>query len=75
MAVHQRSAQRRRMEAKAEADRRPGDPTATKLRDARRVGVIIGAALLIGVVALGAMFINNSRYDGNSPVPVSEQRR
>jgi hypothetical protein len=21
------------------------------------------------------MFINNSRYDGNSPVPVGEQRR
>jgi hypothetical protein len=35
----------------------------------------MGAALPIGVVALGAMFINNSRYDGNSPVPVSEQRR
>jgi hypothetical protein len=33
------------------------------------------AALLIGVAALGAMFINNSRYDGNSPVPVGEQRR
>ena len=31
--------------------------------------------LLMGVLALGAMFINNSRYDGNSPVPVSEQRR
>ena len=48
---------------------------ATKPRDARRIGLIIGAALLIGVVALGAMFINNTRYDGNSPVPVSEQRR
>jgi len=75
MAIDPRTEQRRRMEAEAEADRRPGDPTATKPRDAKRIGLIIGAALLIGVVALGAMFINNSRYDGNSPVPVSEQRR
>ena len=51
MAVDQRNEQRRRMEAEAEADRRPGDPTATKPRDARRIGLIIGAALLIGVVA------------------------
>ena len=75
MAIDQRTEQRRRMEAEAEADRRPGDPTATKPRDAKRIGLIIGAALLIAVAALGAMFINNSRYDGNSPVPVSEQRR
>ena len=52
-----------------------GDASATKPRDARRIGLIIGAALLIGALALGAMFINNTRYDGNSPVPVSEQRR
>ncbi|MPZ36164.1 MAG: hypothetical protein GEV13_35305 [Rhodospirillales bacterium] len=75
MAIEPRTEQRRRMEAGAEAERRPGDPTATKPPDARRIGLIIGAALLIGVVALGAMFINNTRYDGNSPVPVSEQRR
>jgi hypothetical protein len=75
MAFDQRTEQRRRMEAEAEADRRPGDLTATRPRDARRIGVLIGAALLIGVVALGAMFFNNSRNDGNSPVPVSEQRR
>ena len=56
-------------------EHRPGDPTATKPRDARRIGLIIGAALLVGAVAHEAMFINNTRYDGNSPVPVSEQRR
>ena len=75
MAIDPRTEQRRRMEAEADADRRPGDATATRPRDARRIGLIIGAALLMGVLALGAMFINNSRYDGNSPVPVSEQRR
>ena len=68
MAIDPGTELRGRMEAEAEADRRPGDPTATKPRDARRIGLIMGAALPIGVVALGAMFINNSRYDGNSPV-------
>ena len=67
MAIEPKAQQRRRMEH--------GDGTATKPRDARRIGLIIGAALLIGVLALGAMFINNTRYDGNSPVPVSEQQR
>ena len=75
MASDQRTEQRRRMGAEAEPNRHPGDPTATRPRDARRIGLIIGVALVIGVVALVAMFINNSRYDGNSPVPVSEQRR
>lgn len=75
MAIDLRTEQRRRMETQAEAERRPGDPTATKPRVARRIGLIIGAALLVGVAALAAMFLNNSRYDGNSPVPVSEQRR
>ena len=69
MAIEPKTQQHRRME------HRPGDATATKPRDAGRIGLIIGAALLIGVLALGAMFINNTRYDGNSPVPVSEQRR
>ena len=63
-----------RIEPKPEP-RRPGDPPASKPGDACRIGPLIGAALAIGIVALGAMFLNNSRYDGNSPVPVSEQRR
>ncbi len=75
MALDRRIEERRRMEARAEAERRPGDPTATRPRDARRIGLIIAAALVVGIVAIGAMFINNPRYDGNSPVPVAEQRR
>ena len=63
------------MAIEPKTQQRHGDGTATKPRDARRIGLIIGAALLIGVLALGAMFINNTRYDGNSPVPVREQRR
>jgi hypothetical protein len=75
MALDPRTEERRRMEREAELEHRPGDPTATKPRDARRIGIIIGAALLVGIVAIGAMFITNPRYDGNSPVPVAEQRR
>jgi hypothetical protein len=69
MAIEPKTQQRRPMEHGR------GDATATKPRDAGRIGLIIGAALLIGVLALGGMFVNNTRYDGNSPVPVSEQRR
>jgi len=69
MAIEPKTQERRRME------HRGGNASATKPLDARRIGLIIGAALLIGVLALGAMFINNTRYDGNSPVPVSEERR
>jgi hypothetical protein len=29
----------------------------------------------IAVALLAVMSVNNPRYDGNSPVPVSEQRR
>jgi hypothetical protein len=29
----------------------------------------------VAVGLIAAMFFNNPRYDGNSPVPVSEQRR
>jgi hypothetical protein len=75
MALDRRIEERRRMEARSETERRPGDPTATRPRDARRIGLIIAAALVVGIVAIGAMFINNPRYDGNSPVPVAEQRR
>ena len=64
---------RARMEHEAESERRPGDPTAAKPRDARRMGFIIVAALLVGLGAIVAMFVNNSRYDGSSPIPVSER--
>lgn len=75
MALDRRTEERRRMAARSEAERRPGDPMATRPRDARRIGLIIAAALVVGIVAIGAMFINNPRYDGNSPVPAAEQRR
>ena len=75
MALDRRIEERRRMAARSEAERRPGDPGATRPRDARRIGLIIAAALVVGIVAIGAMFINNPRYDGNSPTPVAEQRR
>ena len=42
------------LEPKTQPHRR-GDASATKPRDARRIGLIIGAALLIGVLALGAI--------------------
>jgi hypothetical protein len=51
-----------------------GDPTATKPREAKRVGFIVMAALLVGLAAVVAMFMNNSRYDGTSPIPFSERR-
>ncbi len=75
MALDPRQADRRRMERESQLERGPGDPTATRPRDARRIGLLIGAALVIGIVAIAAMFLNNTRYDGNSPTPVSEQRR
>jgi uncharacterized membrane protein len=63
-----------RMEREAEAERRPGDPTETRPRDARRVAMILSIALLVAVAALAVMFVNNARYDGTSPVPVSERQ-
>ena len=75
MALDPRTEQRRRMEREAERERSAGDPAASKPRDARRIGLMIGTALVVAIVALGAMFLSNPRYDGNSPVPVSEQRR
>ncbi len=75
MPLDPRTEARRRMAAESEQERRPGDRTATRPRDARRIGLIIGAALLIGIIAISAMFVGNPRYDGNSPVPVAEQRR
>lgn len=74
MANEPRTEQRRRMERQAETERTHGDQTATRPRDVKRVGAIAAAALLIGVIAVVAMFVNNSRYDGTSPIPVSERR-
>ena len=65
---------RRRMETEAESERGAEDPRESRPRDARRMAIIFLGALLAGVVALAAMFLNNSRYDGSSPVPVSERR-
>jgi hypothetical protein len=70
-----RTERRREMEAQAEAERRRGDPEPTRVTDVSRIGLIIGAALLLGAVILGAMFINNTRYDGSGPLPVSERSR
>jgi hypothetical protein len=66
---------RRRMERLAESERRPGDPQATTPSQARSGFAIMVLVLVVAVGLLGAMFANNPRYDGNSPVPVSEQRR
>ena len=66
---------RDRLEREAEAEHRPGDPGRSRPADARRIMVILSAALAVAIVALGAMFLNNARYDGASPVPVSERAR
>ena len=65
---------RRRIEKAAELERGTEDPRETRPRDARTMALIFLGALLAGGVALAAMFLNNSRYDGSSPVPVSERR-
>lgn len=65
---------RAHVEPEIEAERRPGDPMAPRPRDARRVGLIVVAALVVAIAALVAMFANNSRYDGTSPIPVGERR-
>jgi len=59
----------RRVKRQAESERRPADPTATNPRDALRTGLIFGAAALIAIAALGAMFASSPRYDG-SPIPI-----
>jgi hypothetical protein len=66
---------RRRMERLAESERGPGDPQATQPAQARAGFAIMIVVLGIAVALLAVMFVNNPRYDGNSPVPVSEQRR
>ena len=69
MARDPRTEQGRRVEREAESDRRPADPPATTPRDALRMGLIFGAAALVAIAALGAMFASSPRYDG-SPIPV-----
>jgi hypothetical protein len=59
----------------AESQRRPVDPRATTPSQARLGFAIMAVVLVVAVGLLAAMFVNNPRYDGNSPVPVSEQRR
>ena len=66
---------RRRTEQLAESERRPGDPRPTTPSQARSGFAIMILVLVVAVGLLAAMFANNPRYDGNSPVPVSEQRR
>ena len=66
---------RDRLEQDAAAERRPGDPGRSRPADARRIMMILSAALAVAIVALGVMFVNNARYDGASPVPVSERAK
>lgn len=61
------------LDREAEAERRPGDPGRARPADARRIMVILSAALAVAIVALAIMFVNNARYDGASPIPVSER--
>jgi len=66
---------RRHMEQLADAERRAGDQRATRPSQARAGFVIMVVVLVVAVGLITTMFLNNSRYDGNSPVPVSEPRR
>jgi hypothetical protein len=64
---------RRRMERLGESERRPGDPTATTPSQARAGFGFMILVLLAAVGLIAAMFVANTRYDGSSPVPVSER--
>jgi ABC-type Fe3+ transport system permease subunit len=66
---------RRRMERLSESERGPGDPRATTPTQARAGFAIMVLVLIVAIGLIAAMFVNNPRYDGNSSVPVSEQRR
>lgn len=64
---------RRRMGRHAKSKPRPGDPPPTKPSQARAGFAIMILVLLVAVGLLAAMFVANPRYDGSSPVPVSER--
>jgi hypothetical protein len=68
-----RQERRRRLDRQGKPQ--PGDPPATKPAQARTGLAIMVLVLLVAAGLIGAMFNNNTRYDGNSPVPVSEHRR
>ena len=70
-----RKERRRSMGRLAESERRPGEPRATRPWQARAGFGIMVLVLIVAVGLIAAMFINTARYAGNSPVPVSEQRR
>jgi hypothetical protein len=67
--------QERQRRIERESRPQPGDPPATRPAQARAGFAIMVLVLVVAVGLIAAMFFNNSRYDGNSPVPVSEQRR
>jgi hypothetical protein len=61
------------MEREAERERRPTDPGPTRRPQARRTLVGVAVALVLAIGLLAVMWINNTRYDGSSPVPTAEQ--
>lgn len=69
------TARRRRMEQQAEKERGPGDPTAARPAQARRTFAILASAIAVAIALLTIMWVNNTRYDGNSPIPMDEQRQ
>ena len=73
MSIDPGSERIRRLNREAARESGPGDPKATRPRDARRFLAVGIAALVIAVLALGWMFVNNVRYDGSSPAPVAER--
>ncbi len=57
----------------AALEKKPDDPQATKPRDALPLVVMSLVGLAIAAVLLGVMWMNNPRYDGAGPQPVSER--
>jgi hypothetical protein len=63
---------RAQVERPAPAERRSVDPPATKPAQARGMLYIVVSALVIAAVLLALMWVKNSRYDGNSPIPARD---